>query len=64
MNEYSCKICNYITNERSNLNRHNKSARHVKKVTENHNNVNKLNEFQTITKLQQKLHRNSTVTPP
>ena len=33
MNEYTCKICNYITKERSNLNRHFKSTRHIKKVT-------------------------------
>ena len=32
MNKFNCKICNYITNEKSNLNRHLKSKKHALKV--------------------------------
>ena len=32
MSKYECKICNYITKEKSNLNRHNKSIKHVRNI--------------------------------
>ena len=64
MSEYNCNICNYNTKERSNLNRHNKSARHMKKVTENLDNANKLNEFQSQNLLQPKYRQSTAKVPP
>ena len=32
MSNYECKFCNYKTKEKSNLNRHNKSLKHLNKV--------------------------------
>ena len=32
MSNFNCKICNYITKEKSNINRHMKSKKHLEKV--------------------------------
>ena len=37
MSKYECKLCNYITKEKSNLNRHYKSLKHLSNVSENTN---------------------------
>ena len=43
MSNFNCKICNYITKEKSNINRHMKSKKHLQKINmdTNKNNMNK-----------------------
>ena len=47
MNEYNCKICNYETKDRSNLNRHLKSIKHSLNVT-NSANISNINSVPYI----------------
>ena len=49
MDKLECTICNYITKEKSNLNRHLKSKKHIKKVTDDGNTNNKVinNNYQS-----------------
>ena len=57
MNQFECKICNYTTKEKSNINRHMKSAKHLQKEQVESN----INQEKNYVKV---LHPTSTLLPP
>ena len=74
MNKYTCNICNYSTTEKSNLNRHLKSVKHLKKEIETpYNNIienkicknskEKLKSVSNPTVITQQSHSNPTAIP-